>query len=210
MSDRSSKWAFIVYPDSAPDNWKNLLKSTYVRFAVSPLHSPDSITDGSGECQRKKHYHVLMDFDSLKSFDQVQRISNLVNGTIPVIIDNPSGYYQYLIHRNDPEKQQFENGYKSIEEYNGFLGEKYQGYTQKQLDLIYKEILNIIEKYNFTEYEQLIVFFRDADNDFIDYFHIARQNFSFFNTFITSRRNRQKSDNFEKRITAIEKKLQEL
>ena len=39
MAERSSKWSFICYPDSAPDNWREILKAYHIPFAVSPLHN---------------------------------------------------------------------------------------------------------------------------------------------------------------------------
>lgn len=152
-SERSSKWAFIVYPESAPENWKSILKLSFISSAVSPLHSPDP--DGSGE-ERKKHYHVLLDYDSLKSYEQVKALSFQLNASNPVIISNPSGYYQYMIHKNNPEKEQFVQGYEAIEKYNGFDSSKFESFTKKQIRAFKADITRIIEKVGITEYEVLV------------------------------------------------------
>lgn len=38
---RTSKWSFIVYPDSAPENWEKVLENTCIPCAISPIHQPD-------------------------------------------------------------------------------------------------------------------------------------------------------------------------
>lgn len=211
MSDRSSKWAFIVYPDSAPDEWKKILQLSFVSSAVSPLHSPDLASSGE---ERKKHYHVLLDFDSLKSFEQVKSISLSVNGTNPVIISNPSGYYQYLIHKNNPEKEQFKDGFNAIETFNGFDADRYIDFTKKQIRAYKRDIIHIINKYHITEYEVLVSFFdenQDIENAEI-YFDLVTTNTIFFNSFLSSRRNRnkmQEQDKLLERIIKLENKTNE-
>lgn len=208
-SERSSKWAFIVYPESAPQQWKKILQLSFVSTAISPLHSPDP--DGSGE-ERKKHYHVLLDYDSLKSFEQVHSLAVSVNASRPIKIDNPSGYYQYMIHKNNPEKEQFINGYEAIEKLNGFDSDKLENYTKKQLRAFKKDIINIVEKNGFTEYETLITYLiqnEDVEN-FDIYLDIVMTNTILFNSFLCSRRNRLKTqevDTLKDRINSLESRL---
>lgn len=207
MGERSSKWAFIVYPDSAPQDWLSILKLSFVRSAVSPLHSPDPA--GSGE-ERKKHFHVLLDYDSLKSYEQVKSLTLSINATNPQIVNNPSGYYQYMIHKNNPEKEQFKNGYEAIQKFNGFDSDKFEDFTKKQIDSFKKDIFKIIEKVGITEYDVLISYF--SDNYYIEnydiYFRLVTTNTILFNSYLCSRRNRLKKaevDNLIKRIEKLEK-----
>ena len=55
MSELYKYWSFVVYPDSAPKDWKDRLASTQVPCAVSPIHSADDEV-------KKAHYHVLLGF----------------------------------------------------------------------------------------------------------------------------------------------------
>ena len=208
MSERSSKWAFIVYPDSAPAEWKSILQHSFVASAVSPLHSPEP---ESGE-ERKKHYHVLLDYDSLKSFDQVKSLAICLNASNPVIINNPSGYYQYMIHYNNPEKEQFKDGFNAIEKYNGFDSDKLENFTKKQIRAFKADITKIIEKACITEYEVLVSYLRDNNDveNYDIYFDLVTSNTIFFNTYICSRRNRLKKQEVEsisKRLEKIEQKI---
>lgn len=210
MNKRSSTWAFIVYPDSAPQDWKRILQLKVVASCVSPLHSPDP--DGSGE-ERKKHYHVMLQYDSLKSFEQVESLSKSINGCSPIIIDCPSKYYDYLIHKNNPEKEQFKNGYDSIEKFNGFDSDKFEEYSKKQIAAFKKDIIRIIEKYDICEYETLLTYLMDNEEveNYNVYFQIVSTNTILFNTFISSRRNRlhkQEVNNLQKRLSILERKIQ--
>ena len=44
---KKRNWAFIVYPDSAPADWQEILRQTGLQCVVSPLH--DSDLDPTGE-----------------------------------------------------------------------------------------------------------------------------------------------------------------
>ncbi|WP_312591395.1 Rep family protein, partial [Staphylococcus aureus] len=33
----SRTWGIVFYPESAPENWQELLEQTFMQFAVSPL-----------------------------------------------------------------------------------------------------------------------------------------------------------------------------
>ena len=37
---------FIVYPESAPSNWRDTLNKTHLRWIESPLHDKDVNADG--------------------------------------------------------------------------------------------------------------------------------------------------------------------
>lgn len=205
-NDRSTTWAFIVYPESAPDDWKQILKYSYVRFAVSPLHAPDLCKTGQ-EQERKPHYHVMIVFDSLKSYKQVECITNWINSTRPFIVHNPSGLYRYMIHLDDPNKQQFKNGFDEIEKFNGFDGDKYEGYSEKELDSIYKEIFNFIDDNDITEYSKLIQLCKNDELDISNCFRFVRKNSVLFSLYINSRRNYKHdltAKSFEERLKILE------
>ena len=52
MSDIENKnvkgrdWTFIVYPESAPKAWREILDDTHLRWVESPLHDRDVNPDG--------------------------------------------------------------------------------------------------------------------------------------------------------------------
>ena len=188
MAKRSSKWAFIVYPDSAPENWQEILKSLLVPCAVSPLHDKDLNPTGD---EKKPHWHVFIEFDSLKSYEQAKEITDLFNGTIPQIIKSPIGMVRYFIHKDNPEKHQY--NWSDITVYNGFDLERYDSYTESEIDHFIADILLFIDSVPIYEYADLLSYVADAKNGhFEDWYRIVRKNTVLFNGYISSRRNQMK------------------
>ena len=64
---RAKDWTFIVYPESAPEDWRSILADKLqVKAIISPLHDKD-ILDDVEQTPKKAHYHVILRFDSVKA-----------------------------------------------------------------------------------------------------------------------------------------------
>lgn len=98
---RSSRWATIVYPESAPDNFVQLLKDFKVPFLISPLHNRDIDKDGK---PKKEHYHVMLYFDSLKSSKQVKEIFDSIKAVGCEKVQSATSYARYLCHLDEDDK----------------------------------------------------------------------------------------------------------
>lgn len=186
-SDRSSKWTFIAYPDSVPDNWLEILKSYRIPMAISPLHDKDLNPTGD---EKKAHWHIMLDFPTLKSYKQVYEITQEVNATIPQVIHSPIGMVRYFIHMDNPEKHQYD--WSDITVYNGFDISKYDAYTDSEIDSFISDITQFIDDNQIMEYSDLIAFTRGVDNEYYHWYKIIRKNTIFFCAYITSRRNKHK------------------
>lgn len=190
-SKRARHWTFIVYPDSVVNpNWKEIIKATHIKLAISPLHDKDLNPTGD---EKKPHWHVMVEYDSLKSYEQVKEGARdlLGNGcTIPQIVQSPVGLIRYFIHKDNPEKYQYE--WKDIIVYNGFDLSKYDTYTEGELDRIFAEIEKFIDDNDITEYSDLTAALRNPEGDLFDWYRIVRKNTVFFNACIGSRRNKLK------------------
>lgn len=101
---RYRNYATVVYPESAPANWVELLSDQCVPAFVSPLHNLDVNPDGE---IKKAHYHVLLAFDSLKTKDQASDIFGLIGGVGCETVQSLRGYARYLCHLDNPEKHQY-------------------------------------------------------------------------------------------------------
>lgn len=101
---RSRNFATVVYPDSAPDGWQEILSQQFVPAFISPLHDKD--LNPTGE-PKKPHYHVVLMFDSLKAKDQAQDIISKINGVGCEVVQSIRGYARYLCHLDNPEKAQY-------------------------------------------------------------------------------------------------------
>lgn len=67
---RTRNWWFVLYPDSAPNNWKAILNDLHIQYYVSPLHDKDINPDGE---MKKPHWHVIVTFEGIKAILKSRR-----------------------------------------------------------------------------------------------------------------------------------------
>ena len=101
---RTRNWACVVYPESAPENWKEILSELHVAALVSPLH--DSDLNPTGE-KKKPHYHVLVMYDGPKEQSIVSSDFQKFGGVGCEYVKSARGYARYLCHLDNPEKAQY-------------------------------------------------------------------------------------------------------
>lgn len=132
---RKRNFATVVYPDSAPDNWKDILSKHHIPVFISPLHDKD--INPTGE-EKKPHFHVLMMFEGKKSVDQVTEIFTTFNGVGCEVVNSVRGYARYLCHLDNPEKAQYSaDGVESLcgaDYYNviGLATDKYKALCEME------------------------------------------------------------------------------
>ena len=102
--ERSRTWTIVVYPESAPKNWRELLDSTHVAWVESPLHDKDTNPDGT---PKKPHWHIILMYGSKKAYSQVLEVAELLHAPIPQKVQNTKGTVRYLVHTDNPEKYQY-------------------------------------------------------------------------------------------------------
>lgn len=102
---KSRYWTFLIYPDSSPSNWYELLEELHLPVCVSPLHDRDVNPDGE---IKKAHYHVMICWEGPTSQSNVQDISNLFSGVLPCPVASVKGMYNYFTHKDNPEKFQYD------------------------------------------------------------------------------------------------------
>lgn len=110
---RGRNWAIVVYPESLPENWKEIIKSEPV--AISPLHDKDVTAEGE---LKKPHYHLVLSYNGNKSFEQIDEIARLLHAPIPERINSLTGSVRYLTHMDDPNKYQYDSS--DIQVFGGF------------------------------------------------------------------------------------------
>lgn len=101
---RYRNFATVVYPESAPNNWREILSELKVPCFISPLHDRD--INPTGE-PKKAHYHVAFMFEGKKSVEQVRIMFESFGGVGVEIINTIRGYARYLCHLDNPEKAQY-------------------------------------------------------------------------------------------------------
>ena len=167
VSRRYRNFATVVYPESAPDNWKSVLSDFHVPAFISPLHNVD--LNPTGE-KKKDHYHVIIYFDGAKSVDQAQEIFNAIGGVGCEVVQTLRGYARYLCHMDNPEKAQYK-----IEDVIALCGADYNGIIGLAIDK-YKaigEMIDFCEDNNIFSYSDLLIYCRS--NRF-DWFRVLCDN----------------------------------
>lgn len=181
---KKRNWGGVVYPESAPTDWKETLTLKGVAWACSPLH--DSDVNPTGEV-KKEHYHIIMSFPGPTTDKTVNDIMKELNQPIAIPLESAKGYYRYFTHKDNPEKFQYDE--KDIELYNGFdVSDILNNFEVFQH-------MRTIQKYimdnNITEYSTLMdMLFCTGQSEL---WQVASSHTMFFQAYIGSKRNRVKN-----------------
>lgn len=178
MSDkkdtRKRVWATIVYTDSAPSDWLEVLKSLKIQALVSPLHDKDlwdkldekQNPDHKAGTPKKPHYHVELIFEGKKSFEQVNDICGTFGGIRPIACESKSGYAAYLTHENEAEKYHYDKSeVQSLSgaSYNAIIAE-----SAEYKNIIIGEMLDWCDENAIYSYATLLRFARHEKPDWFN------------------------------------------
>ena len=105
---RTRNYACVVYPESAPLCWHDMLEDLKIPCFVSPLHDQD--LNPTGE-PKKPHYHVLVMFDNVKTEKQAKDLFESFGGVGCEVVNSTRAYARYLCHLDNPEKAQYSVDY---------------------------------------------------------------------------------------------------
>ena len=191
MSDSSDKYRyfdFLIYPQDheGVDIFK-VLRDTHMPFAVSPLHQPD-------EKDSEPHYHVIYKHGNPVQLKTAWRFLEpikflAVHGYIEPTY-SPHGYMRYLIHLDDPEKEQFIGGRESITCINAFPLDLTRDLTVEDSRQLRRQAFEIIRHFDINEYSTLIEEVM-ADDELFDY---VCNHVMLFKNYLDSKRHRDMDD----------------
>ena len=152
---RTRNFAFLVYPESAPPNWLEILDDAHCPAFVSPLHDRDINPDGD---PKKPHYHVMLIFDSVKTIAQAQEIRDSIAGVGWEKIASQRGYIRYLCHLDNPEKAQY-----SQDDIKCFGGLDYFSMVTlpTDVDAMLDDMTRYIDKYQVYSFRRFCSYCRD-------------------------------------------------
>lgn len=181
---RSNKWAFLIYKESTPHNYLEILEELHIPFVLSPWHNKD-INKETGKF-KKAHKHGALYFESLKSYSQVSElIKEKLNGPSHVEpIMSPKGMYGYFTHAENPEKTPY--NINDIESGCGFELDKFL--VNSNTDNFLSLVIDIIEEHNFTEFNTLVRYAR-TDNPHL--LGLLMNKTYFFAKYLDSRRHQK-------------------
>lgn len=160
---RTRNFASVIYPESAPEDWKEILTQQFVPAFISPLHDQD--VNPGGEI-KKAHYHVILMFDGVKTNEQAKEIFDKIGGVGLEVVQSLRGYARYLCHLDNPEKAQY-----LPDEVSCLCGSDYMGVIGLAIDR-YKAIGDMIDycvENGIYSYAQLL---RYARSERFDWFRV--------------------------------------
>lgn len=181
-SDKARHWAIVVYPESAPNNWEELLGETHLPFAVSPLHDKDVNPDGE---MKKAHWHVILSWDGPVRKSVAIKMAEMVNAPQPVKLESVRGAYRYFVHKDNPDKYQYDE--KGIKVFNGFDISSYVELTKQEKYEAVSSIIEIVKNHRITEYFDLIIKLQQEDYSL---FKVACDNTILVNALVRSNRHK--------------------
>lgn len=184
-SDRTRNWTVVVYPDSAPDNWRAHLDDLHIEWVESPLHEFD--TNATGEV-KKAHWHILLMFGGVKSYEQVCECVAPLNCPIPQRVHNARATVRYMVHMDNPEKYQY--SVSDIRAHGGVdLSELLRPSSSERYTLI-REMCDFVRENRITEFQDLMDF--AMKERFDDWFPMLCDNSAYVvGQYIKSQRHRQ-------------------
>ena len=163
-------FAVIVYPDSKFLNpkWRENLERLGHKAIISPIHDKDlyesDVIGDNGDIKHKKgdlkkpHYHVCVfrtNATTLKSCKKTMQ-ANIDSSIdwIEILRGTPNASYDYMSHKNAPEKHQYKQD--EVVCLNGFNPLDYVKQSRSEKINLTKEIYIYIENNEIEEFSDLI------------------------------------------------------
>lgn len=182
--DKARHWGIVVYPESAPENWMELIAQTHLAFAVSPIHDKDHNPDGE---LIKPHWHVILSWDGPQRASAAIKMAEMVGAPQPIKLESVRGAYRYFTHKDHPDKYQYDE--KDIKVYNGFDISNHISFTKEEKYQAFTQIRQIIRDNNVTEYEELLDVLEKMDYNLLK---VAYDNTHMLNAVLRSRRHKNR------------------
>lgn len=174
---RYRQWTIVVYPDSAPENWRTLLDGQ--TWIESPLHDKDTNPDGT---TKKAHWHIIISNQGKISYNQAKKIADMINGASPQFVQNMVGMVRYFAHIDNPEKAQYDP--KKIIGH----GIDVDKYLQNAIDIdnLICEVEEFIDEHKIIEYAKLTRVARMMREEHPDWHKIISTHTIHFKAYVNS------------------------
>lgn len=183
-SGRTRSWTFVLYPESAPENWRDILDEQHIQWIESPLHDKDINADGE---VKKAHWHILLMYESVKTYEQVKEITDKLTATVPQKCNGAKGLVRYMAHMDNPEKFQYSTS-EIIGHGGADVAELLKPTSADRYNLI-REMMEFVKEQDITEMEDLLT--HAMTERFDDWFPLLCDNSAYIlGSLLKSRRHR--------------------
>lgn len=156
-------FAFILYPESVPDDWITRLETLGVCMAISPLHDQDA-SKIDGQKYKKSHWHVIYIAKNPVTVESIRIKIKRCLGDKTVnhveIVDNVQNAYLYLTHESKDAKRKNKHVYPraDITLLNDFDIDRYVTLDDAQKKDLKILIMNLINKKHIVNSAHLLDF----------------------------------------------------
>lgn len=189
--NRARTWTFVLYEDSAPENWHELLDEEHIEWIESPWHDKDVNADGT---PKKKHKHILLIFKGKKSYEQIKVITDKLKQPIPQRCHDAKGLVRYFTHQDNPEKAQY--NVADIVGHGGADVSDFLRPSNTERYALIRDMMMYIRSKGVVEFQDLMDY--AADEHFNDWFPLLCDNSAFvIGQYIKSQRHRAIAANVE-------------
>ena len=147
---KSRLWWCVVYPESAPADWVDLARQTFLPGFISPIHDGDVLPDGT---PKKAHYHVPLFWDGPTTYSKAKETMASFGGIIqPRPVGSMRGVARYLCHLDNPDKKQYR-----MEDVISLNGADYTAIIESAGDkyIVLEEMQDFCVKYEIISFHQL-------------------------------------------------------
>lgn len=167
---KARNFAFILYPESLPEDWKDLLETLDIPMAVSPLHDSDKrvlkksedilnlsneehALYKAGKLMMKPHYHVMYAAPNPVTIEGVRNKIKRKLGKDTIshveIVDGVESYYKYLTHESNDaiKKKKTKYDKKDLIHLNNFDIDRYVTLDDAQKKEMFNEIVGAIREH---------------------------------------------------------------
>lgn len=181
---RTRNWTIVVYPDSAPNNWRDILDGMHIEWVESPLHDKDVNANGES---KKAHWHILLMFGGVKSYEQVKEICETLCCPIPQRCHNAKSMVRYMAHLDNPDKAQYSTS--DIKAHGGVdLAEMLRPSSSERYTII-RDMISYVKSNGVAEFQDLMDY--ASMEHFDDWFPLLCDNSAYVvNQYIKSQRHR--------------------
>ena len=178
---RTRNWLFVFYPESAPDNWADIIEDWQVPVLVSPLHDAD-VNKETGEI-KKPHYHGIVFNEGPKSYNQILELVEQLGVHTCKPCNSVRASSRYLCHLDSKDKTLYE--VSDIQCFGGADLSPVYAQTDGDLtsDLVFLQ--DLCEKLGIVEFADLA---NEVRMEFPDMLITLSKNTVYFRSFLQSRR----------------------
>jgi hypothetical protein len=171
QKNKARNFAFILYPESIPSDWKERLETLGVCMAVSPLHDKDK-SEIEGQEYKKPHYHVIYIAKNPVTMDSVRLKVKRCLGVNSVnhveIVDNVGNMYLYLTHESKDAIAKNKHVYSEndIVLLNDFDVDRYITLDESQKKDLRNLVMNLIREKHLVNASHLLDFVEKYGEDY--------------------------------------------